>query len=129
MLNQLTRATRARSVVAAVTRRSAGNQARNFIAPTVSRRADFVQELYLKELKSYKTPVVKASDADAHVKVFSAPQTPTSPEEADLAGSLKEYESMAVEIEGQDASASVDGAQAEIPDWLETEDVEEGKAH
>lgn len=49
-----------------------------------------------------------------------------SPEEADLAGSLKEYESMAVEIEGQDSSASAQPAQ--LPDWLETEDSE-AEAH
>jgi F-type H+-transporting ATPase subunit h len=93
---------------------------RGFIAPTVSRRADFVQELYLKELKAYKAPVVKASDAEGQVQVFNVPQTPKSPEEADLAGNLKEYESMAVEIEGQDASSSATGAV--LPDWLEAEE-------
>merc|ERR1712000_649219 len=60
MLSQLTRASRARSVVAAVSR---STQVRSFIAPTVSRRADFVQELYLKELKAYKIPPVKDTAA------------------------------------------------------------------
>jgi F-type H+-transporting ATPase subunit h len=87
--------------------------------------ADFVQELYLKELKAYKVPAVKEGDSVGQVQTFSAPSTPKSPEEGDLAGSLKEYETMAVEIEGQDASAQTSGAPAALPDWLETEEEEE----
>lgn len=87
--------------------------------------ADFVQELYLKELKAYKMPAVKASDADGQVHTFSIPQTPKSPEESDLASNLQEYESMAVEIEGQDANAPTGGAA--LPDWLEAEEEEETK--
>ncbi|ETS06347.1 hypothetical protein M419DRAFT_67624, partial [Trichoderma reesei RUT C-30] len=100
-------------------------QVRGFIAPTVSRRADFVQELYLKELKAYKTPAVKESDAEGQVQVFTMPKTPASPEEANLADSLKAYESMAVEIEGQDASAQTSAGAAQLPDWLEAEEEEE----
>ncbi|CEI64128.1 hypothetical protein FVEN_g8976 [Fusarium venenatum] len=126
MLIQLSRATRARSAVAAVSRVARPNavQVRGFIAPTVSRKADFVQELYLKELKAYKIPAVKESDAEGNVQTFSVPKTPTSPEETDLAGNLKEYESMAVEIEGQDASAQTAGA-PKVADWLEAEEDEE----
>ncbi|KAI9171378.1 ATP synthase subunit H [Paramyrothecium foliicola] len=119
MLIQLSRATRAVATVSRAVRPAV--QVRGFIAPTVSRRADFVQELYLKELKAYKTPAVKESDADGQVQIFNIPQTPKSPEEADLAGNLKEYESMAVEIEGQDATQSATGA-ATLPDWLEAEE-------
>jgi F-type H+-transporting ATPase subunit h len=58
------------------------------------------------------------------VATFSVPKAPQSPEEADLAASLKEYESMAVEVEGQEASAS--GTQpAAIEDWLVEEDEED----
>ncbi|KAM0353503.1 hypothetical protein ACHAPU_001515 [Fusarium lateritium] len=126
MLSQLSRATRARSVVAAVSRVARPNavQVRGFIAPTVSRKADFVQELYLKELKAYKTPVVKESDSEGNVQTFNIPKTPTSPEETDLAGNLKEYESMAVEIEGQDTAAQSAGT-PEVADWLEAEEDEE----
>ncbi|KAH7328980.1 ATP synthase complex subunit H-domain-containing protein [Stachybotrys elegans] len=126
MLMQLSRASRALAPIARSSRLSAV-QTRSFIAPTVSRRADFVQELYLKELKAYKTPAVKDTDADGHVQVFSVPSTPKSPEETDLAGSLQEYESMAVEIEGQDAAAAQTGSAA-VPDWLELEE-EEAEAH
>ncbi|KAI5466140.1 ATP synthase H chain [Mariannaea sp. PMI_226] len=127
MLVQLSRATRARSAIAAVTRVARVNavQVRGFIAPTVSRRADFVQELYLRELKSYKTPEVQASDAEGQVQIFNLPKTPSSPEETDLTSSLQEYESMAVEIEGQDASAQSATGAAEIPDWLEAEEDDE----
>ena len=87
--------------------------------------ADFVQELYLKELKAYKTPAVKDSDATGHVQTFSLPKAPKSPEESDLASSLKEYESMAVEVEGQDTSAQAAGAAAPVlDDWLVDEEDE-----
>lgn len=91
--------------------------------------ADFVQELYLKELKAYKIPTVKDTDSVGQVQTFVSPKTPTSPEESDLANNLKEYESMAVEIEGQDATAVNSSAGAALPDWLDTEidDVEEAK--
>lgn len=124
MLSQISRVARARSVIATVSR---SVQTRTFIAPTVSRRADFVQELYLKELKAYKTPAVKENDSVGQVQTFSEPKTPKSPEEADLASSLQEYESMAVEIEGQDA-AQQSGTPAVLPDWLEAE-TEEAPKH
>ncbi|RSL66187.1 hypothetical protein CEP53_003423 [Fusarium sp. AF-6] len=129
MLSQLSRVSRARSAVAAVSRVARPNavRMRGFIAPTVSRRADFVQELYLKELKAYKIPAVKETDSEGQVQTFSAPKTPSSPEETDLAGSLKEYESMAVEIEGQDTSAQTASGTPEVADWLEAE--EEDDAH
>jgi F-type H+-transporting ATPase subunit h len=85
--------------------------------------------LYLKELKAYKAPVVKDSDATGHVQTFVIPKTPNSPEEANLAESLKEYESMAVEVEGQEAEAVAADGQTSIEDWLEDEDDEHGKGH
>jgi len=92
--------------------------------------ADFVQELYLKELKAYKAPVVKDSDAQGQVATFSEPKTPRSPEEADLAASLKEYESMAVEIEGNEAAATEAAAgQPVVEDWLVEEEDEEPAKH
>ncbi|KAM3500655.1 hypothetical protein MY10362_006216 [Beauveria mimosiformis] len=102
-------------------------QTRSFIAPSVARRADFVQELYLKELKAYKMPAVKESDSVGQVQTFAEPKTPKSPEEANLASSLQEYESMAVEIEGQDATLQASGIPAALPDWLEAEEEEAPK--
>ncbi|KFY07521.1 hypothetical protein V492_07064, partial [Pseudogymnoascus sp. VKM F-4246] len=53
---------------------------RTIITPTAVRQADLVQELYLKELKAYKPPQTKASDAEGQVLKFNPPKTPTSPE-------------------------------------------------
>ncbi|PHH68093.1 hypothetical protein CDD80_266 [Ophiocordyceps camponoti-rufipedis] len=90
--------------------------------------ADFVQELYLKELKAYKTPPVKDSDAAGQVLPFSMPKTPASPEETDLAGSLKQYESMAVDVHGQ-PDGQAGAAAAVLPDWLEAENEDEEAHH
>ena len=49
-----------------------------------------MQELYLKELKAYKPTPIKDSDAAGQVQTFSVPKAPKSPEEADLASSMKE---------------------------------------
>lgn len=90
--------------------------------------ADFVQDLYLKELKAYKPTPIKESDSVGHVQTFSAPKTPKSPEEADLASSLKEYESMAVEVEGNEG-VTASSTPAVVEDWLVDEEEEEAGAH
>ncbi|KAI0431047.1 ATP synthase H chain [Xylaria sp. FL1042] len=127
MLTSL-RASTARSALSAVTRVARANAARGFIAPTVSRRADFVQELYLKELKAYKPSPVKDTDSVGQVQTFTAPKPPRSPEEADLANSLKEYENMAVEVEGNEG-ATATSTPAAVEDWLVEEEEEEDAAH
>ncbi|KAH6685325.1 ATP synthase H chain [Plectosphaerella plurivora] len=123
----LSRATRAVSAVSRVAIRANAVQTRSFIAPTVSRRADFVQELYLKELKAYKPAAIKDSDAEGQVQTFTVPKTPASPEETDLASSLAEYESMAVEVEGQEAGAATSAPKK--TSWLVEEDEGEAAAH
>ncbi|KAI1755114.1 ATP synthase complex subunit H-domain-containing protein [Xylaria castorea] len=127
-MDYLTFSQTARLALSAVTRVARVNTVRGFIAPTVSRRADFVQELYLKELKAYKPTPIKESDSVGQVQTFSAPKTPKSPEEADLATSLKEYESMAVEVEGNEGVTA--STPAVVEDWLvEEEEEEKGGAH
>ncbi|KAI0969955.1 ATP synthase complex subunit H-domain-containing protein [Xylaria arbuscula] len=118
----------ARSAISAATRVARVNAVRGFIAPTVSRRADFVQELYLRELKAYKPTPVKDTDSVGQVQTFNAPKPPRSPEEADLANSLKEYENMAVEVEGNEG-ATASSTPAAVEDWLVEEEEEEGGAH
>lgn len=81
--------------------------------------ADLVQELYLRELKNYKVPQVKPSDAEGSVQTFKIPQTPKSPEEADIASELKSYETQAVEVEG---AVGEDGAALPEEDWFEEEE-------
>jgi F-type H+-transporting ATPase subunit h len=78
-----------------------------------------VQDLYLRELKNYKVPQVKASDAEGQVKTFSVPKAPTSPEETDIANDLKTYETQSVEIEG---AAGEEDAVLPQEDWFEEED-------
>lgn len=85
-----------------------------------------MQDLYLKELRAYKSPAVKASDADGHVQKWVAPAPPTSPEEADIARELKAYEESKVEVEGQAETAA--GGEKE-QDWFEEEPEEEAAAH
>ena len=90
--------------------------------------ADFVQELYLKELKAYKPTPVKDSDAQGQVHTFTAPKAPKSPEEADLASSLKEYEDAIVEVEGNEG-ATATSTPAVVEDWLVDEEEEPAGAH
>lgn len=77
-------------------------------------KADFVQDLYLRELKNYKPPVVKASDSEGHVQKFSPPKAPQSPEESDIANDLKAYEAQQVEVEGQASGAEAAVAEDDV---------------
>ena len=70
------------------------------IQTDLATKADLVQDLYLKELKSYRPAPVKASDADAHVRKFAVPSAPTPPEEGDITQDLKAYGEAPVEVEG-----------------------------
>jgi F-type H+-transporting ATPase subunit h len=88
--------------------------------------ADMVQDLYLKELKSYKPTPVKPNDAEGYVQKFKQPKTPKSPEEANLVGELKAYEDQTVEVEGQQTEGE---ATIVEEDWFEDEAEEEHKGH
>jgi F-type H+-transporting ATPase subunit h len=89
-----------------------------------SLKADLVQDLYLKELKAYKAPAIKATDSEGHVQNFSAPKAPKSPEEADIASELKAYEASTVDIEGQAEGGAVTSNEFE---WFEEEPEEEAR--
>ncbi|OAX82628.1 hypothetical protein ACJ72_03021 [Emergomyces africanus] len=107
-----------RSLLARTARQPLLVARRTFIATPI-RQADLVQDLYLREVRAYKIPPAKPSDADAHVQKFNAPKPPPSPEEANIAADLKAYESQVVEVEGQAAS----GEPAPIEeDWFEDEE-------
>lgn len=81
--------------------------------------ADMVQELYIRELKNYKVPQLKANDAEGHVQTFSIPKAPKSPEETDIASELKSYETQSVDVEG---AVGEDGTVLPEEDWFEEED-------
>lgn len=86
-----------------------------------------MQDLYLRELKNYKVPQVKASDAEGHVQKFTLPKAPASPEESDLANDLQAYETQQVELEGTTSSES--GAAPVEEDWFEEEEEATPAAH
>lgn len=91
----------------------------------IAATADLVQDLYLRELKAYKVPQVKAGDAEAHVQKFALPKAPASPEETDIANELNAYETQSVDVEG-----AVEGGQA-LPeeDWFVEEEETPAAAH
>ncbi|KAG9233529.1 putative ATP synthase subunit H, mitochondrial [Amylocarpus encephaloides] len=122
MFTQTLRASR--SSIARVVRQQATSTIakRTFITPTAVRQADLVQDMYLKELKAYKAPAVKATDSEGQVQTFTAPKAPKSPEEADIASELKAYEASAVEIEGQAEGGAATNQEFE---WFEEEPEED----
>ncbi|SGY19953.1 BQ5605_C017g08403 [Microbotryum silenes-dioicae] len=70
-------------------------------------RKDFVQELYLRELKAYKPN--PAPSAAGSVKSYSnptAPKAPAVPDAAALAKELDEYDSHAPAVDAPQASSS-----------------------
>lgn len=87
--------------------------------------ADLVQDLYLRELKTYKPTPIKPSDSEGHVQKFSPPRAPKLPDEGDIASDLKDYESQQVELEGQSAAGE---AKVSEKDWFEEEEEEEARA-
>jgi F-type H+-transporting ATPase subunit h len=91
---------------------------------TDSDEADMIQDMYLKELKAYKVPPMKASDAEGQVAKFSPPAAPKSPEEANLANEMKEYEDQVVEIEGQAATGETQSADEDYFEDLKQFDEE-----
>jgi F-type H+-transporting ATPase subunit h len=86
-----------------------------------------VQDLYIRELKAYKAPQLKASDAEGHVQKFAIPPAPASPEETDIANDLKAYDTQQVDIEGVGAAA--EGAAVVEEEWFVEEEEETPAAH
>ncbi|KAF2111688.1 ATP synthase complex subunit H-domain-containing protein [Lophiotrema nucula] len=125
MLAQSIRASR-QTLVRVARQQPALISRRTFIVPTAVRQADLVQDLYLRELKSYKPAQVKASDAEGHVQKFAVPKAPASPEEGDIASDLKSYETQQVDLE---TGASEDGAAPVEEDWFEEEEDTPAAAH
>ena len=82
--------------------------------------------MYLRELKIYKPPQVKPTDAEGHVQKFNMPKSPPSPEEGDIANELKTYETQQVDIEGQ---SSEGGSAVVEEDWFEEEEDEAHAGH
>ncbi|KAI8325256.1 hypothetical protein GQ54DRAFT_295512 [Martensiomyces pterosporus] len=64
---------------------------RSFSVSSAAKK-DFLQDLYLKEIRGYK-PDAKASKADVTTKTFAAPKTPEAPKnDVSIEADLKTYE-------------------------------------
>ncbi|KAF3918368.1 hypothetical protein ABW21_db0209072 [Orbilia brochopaga] len=99
-------------------------QTRTFVV-TAPRQSDIVQDLYLRELKSYKPAPPKANDHEGQVRNWSVPATPAVPDlgESSLSADISAYQSQLVETESGAPDASPDGAATakNIDDWFDEE--------
>lgn len=88
-----------------------------------------MQDLYLRELRAFKQPAVKPSDAEGHVQKFNMPKPPKLPEDISLANQMQEYESTAVEVEGQASGEETNEPEGDFFEDLKDFDEEERGAH
>ncbi|GAA5931199.1 ATP synthase subunit H [Sporobolomyces koalae] len=94
--------------------------ARSFSAQPVARK-DFIQELYVKELKAYKpTSTPAAAGATKSYSTPSAPKAPEVPSADQLAKELAEYDAAVIASDSPAPVAS--GASAEETDNLGADD-------
>ena len=91
--------------------------------------ADIIQDMYLKELRAYKPPAVKASDAEGHVQKFAPPAAPKSPEETNLASEMTDYENQTVEVEGAVPGETQTSSEEDYFEDLKQFDEEEKPHH
>ncbi|KAG9311106.1 ATP synthase complex subunit H-domain-containing protein [Chiua virens] len=99
-------------------------------------RRDLVQDIYVKELKSYKAPVAAKDAFVGNVKVFTSPAAPKPPVlPADLASELATYdaaEPTKAEVEAIKSTGlpgeQVDGGAEAFLAFLEA-DVKPAEAH
>ncbi|KAL2001821.1 hypothetical protein VTN02DRAFT_1164 [Thermoascus thermophilus] len=123
MMSQSLRASRA--LLARATRQQVSVSRRTFLT-SAARQADPVQDLYLRELRAYKPAPAKPGEAEAQTQKFTLPKPPPSPEEANIASQLKDYEAQEVEVEGQAAA----GEAAPVEEsWFEEDEEEAHAAH
>jgi len=86
--------------------------------------------MYLKELRAYKIPQPKPSDAEGYVQKFQAPAPPKSPEETNLASEMKAYEEQVVEVESAPAEGEAPWTEEDyFEDLRKMEEEEEAHTH
>ncbi|GAA5979434.1 hypothetical protein JCM11641_005031 [Rhodosporidiobolus odoratus] len=84
----------------------ARSSSRSFTSGQVVRK-DFVQDLYLKELKAYKPkPVASAAGATKSYSTPSAPKAPEVPDAAALAKELEAYDASSPSLESAKPAAT-----------------------
>jgi F-type H+-transporting ATPase subunit h len=97
-----------------------------FHASTVS-RADLIQDMYIRELKNYKSSPPDPKEAAQTTKHWQPPAPPVAPKiETSIDQDLQAYRDEPVDL---DTSASESETQEEKPeeDWLVIEDPEDEK--
>ncbi|CAD6583825.1 MAG: hypothetical protein CYPHOPRED_002503 [Cyphobasidiales sp. Tagirdzhanova-0007] len=115
----------ARRAASTLSRAAFQASARRSIATSAISRKDYVQDLYLRELKGYKPKEVAANSHVGQVKEFHSPTAPTAPSvpsSADLAKELDAYEredvptSSAASAGANESEGPEDGAQGQTAD-------------
>ncbi|GAA5828082.1 hypothetical protein JCM5353_003179 [Sporobolomyces roseus] len=95
---------------------------RSFSVQQVARK-DFIQELYVKELKAYKpTSTPSAAGATKSYSTPSAPKAPEVPSADQLAKELSEYDNAVLSTDSSAPSSSASGASAEEAENLGADD-------
>ena len=89
------------------------------------READLVQDMYLRELKSYKPSPLKLGDLDGQLQKFAIPQPPSAPGEGDIARDLRTYENQEVEVE----SAALEKEGVSHQEMFDVDDQENDRPH
>ncbi|KAF8317987.1 hypothetical protein DL93DRAFT_2076548 [Clavulina sp. PMI_390] len=122
------------SLVRAVARSARNVNATRAFSVSVAARKDFVQELYVKELKAYKAPIAAKDAHVGNVKELVLPKAPEAPKlPSDLTSEISAYESSIPDLAevtpvaatgSADASNSADGFLA----FLE-QDLPKDEAH
>ncbi|KAK9894992.1 hypothetical protein P389DRAFT_172521 [Cystobasidium minutum MCA 4210] len=95
---------------------AASSSKRSFTSSVIVKR-DFVQDLYLRELKQYKPKEMSANAHVGNVKEFhtpAAPKAPVVPTGAELAKEIEAYEREEVEASSDAGVASEDAESAAV---------------
>ncbi|GAA5972222.1 hypothetical protein JCM8115_003415 [Rhodotorula mucilaginosa] len=96
--------------------------ARSFSVQQAARK-DFVQELYVKELRAYKPkPAASAQGATKSYSTPTAPKTPVVPDANQLAQELEAYDSAVPVDTSSSSSAAVAAESVEEADALGADD-------
>ncbi|KAF3909755.1 hypothetical protein AA313_de0209952 [Arthrobotrys entomopaga] len=112
-------------------------QTRTFVV-SAPRQSDIVQDLYLRELKSYKPAPAKPNDHEGQVRNWSTPAAAKVPDlgESSLSADISAYQAQIVETESGVPDASADASASATPqknpdEWFDEEAAfaEEKPAH
>lgn len=87
--------------------------------------ADLVQDMYLRELRTYKPSSPKLAENEGQIQKFAIPNAPSSPEDGDIARDIKAYESQGVEVE----TTGMEAEDAHGQNVFDAGDQEDNRSH